>query len=217
MTKPKDPADSTPKPTDPAGPAVDEAPTSPVELQNMIEIIATAAAQSQGLRGSQLKEQVRELVTQVQGVAKEVELAMAVDESRKHTVSEIQRLIDVMMQAGQNTAKVIGPHRDAIARMFRHVDFEKMSMGLRLVHEYLQNPNAVTEDRIKELMGDLEATMGPLVNFDPTREDERRREEIKKDVQSQLEKIFRNTSFAPDVSNLAPPIDNDAPPKKKPE
>jgi hypothetical protein len=92
-----------------------------------------------------------------------------------------------------------------------------MSLGLRLVHEYLQNPNAVTEDRIKELMGDLEATMGPIVNYDPSREDEQRREEIKKDVQSRLEKIFKNTSFAPDMSNLVPPIDNDAPPKKKPE
>ncbi len=201
MAKPKDPADP-PVPAAPTSKPGD--PLAQLSMEQMIEVIATVSAQMQGLKGGELKDEVRSLVREVQHVAKDVEMKVAVDDTRKQAVGEIQRLLEILMQASVKTAQVIGPHRDAIAQMFRHVDFEKMSVGLKLINDYLKNPNAVTEVEIKSMMKDLEATMGPIVNYDPSREDEQRREELKQDVQSRLDKIFKNKSYKPDVSNLAP-------------
>ena len=192
MPKPKDPSDQpvSKAPTE----ASSDAPTPALEgqsLETMIEVLATATAQMQGLKGSQLKDTVRELVREVQNVARDVENKAAADESRKAATAEVERLVDVIARSSQQAAKALDPHRKAIAAMFRSVDFEKMSLGLKLINDYLNDPDTVTEQQIKKLLGEMQATMGPMVGYDPEREEAQQREEIRKDVQARLDKIFK--------------------------
>ena len=192
MAKPNDPVDSPP--IDPAKPVSVVTPEDPLKgkpLDYVIEVLANASGQLQGLKGAELKRHVAELVAQVQAVASSVQADLQAEESRKAAAAEVGRLIDVLARTSGMGGAAMAAHRDTIAKAFAGVDIEKMAQGLRLFADWLQHPTQVNEAEVKQLIEKLQATMGPMVGYDPAREDEARRERIKVDVQSRLDKIFR--------------------------
>jgi hypothetical protein len=160
-------------------------------LEVLIEVLATAAGQMQGLKGAELKERVTELTGQVQQVAKSVERQIADDEHRKQAAAEVERLIDMFVRTGTAAGKALEKHRDQIAAQFRGVDLQQVAAGMRVLADWMANPSAEKEVEAKALLEKLQTTMGPLVGYDPQREEEQRHAEIKANVRKSLDDIFR--------------------------
>ncbi len=164
-------------------------------LEVLIEVLATAAGQMQGLKGAELKARVSELTDQVQTLAKSVEQKVADDDQRKAAAAEVERLIDMFVRTGSAAGKALEKHRDQITAQFRSVDLQQVAAGMRVLADWMSNPTVEKEAEAKALMEKLQATMGPLVGYDPKAtqeaEDEKRRAEIKADVKKSLDEIFR--------------------------
>ena len=56
---------------------------------------------------------------------------------------------------------------------------------------WLRNPTADKSAQVQDLIANLQATMGTMTGLDPEREDEARREQIRKEVRASVEQIFR--------------------------
>jgi hypothetical protein len=160
-------------------------------LEVLIEVLATAAGQMQGLKGSELKQRVSELTGQVQTLAKSIEQTVADDEARKASAQEVERLIDMFVRTGTAAGKALEKHREQIAAQFRGVDLQQIAAGMRVLADWMANPSAEKEAEAKALMEKLQTTMGPIIGYDPQREEEQRRAEIKADVKKSLDEIFR--------------------------
>jgi hypothetical protein len=162
-------------------------------LEVLIEVLANAAGQMQGLKGAELKQHVTELTGQVQSLAKSIEQTVADDEARKAAAQEVERLIDMFVRTGTAAGKALEKHREQIATQFRGVDLQQVAAGMRVLADWMANPTVEKEAEAKALMEKLQTTMGPLVGYDPQREEEQRRAEIKADVKKSLDDIFRPT------------------------
>jgi len=160
-------------------------------LEVLIEVLATAAGQMQGLKGAELKRRVTELTGQVQSLARTIDQTVADDEARKAAAKEVERLIDMFVRTGTAAGKALDKHRDQIAAQFRGVDLQQIAAGMRVLADWMANPSVEKEAEAKALMEKLQTTMGPIVGYDPQREEEQRRAEIKADVKKSLDEIFR--------------------------
>jgi len=168
-----------------------EQPLTGQPLDVLIEVLATAAGQLEGLKGAELKKHVTELTHRVQQLAQSVEERVVVDEQRRAVAAEVERLIDVFVRTGTTAGNLIDKNREAIAKAFRGVDLDRVAEGLRLFADWMQNPTSQSETQVKQLVEQLQATLGPMVGYDPQREEEQRRAEIKADVKKSLDEIFR--------------------------
>lgn len=182
MAKPDDP----PKPPSPNP----ENPLAGAPLDLVIEVLANASGQLKGLQGLDLKKHVNEVVQQVKRLSESIERKVNDEELRKEASAEVERLIDSFTRTGSAASKVIAQNRDAIAKQFQGVSLEKIAEGMRLFADWLQNPNPQSEAQVKALIEQLQVTMGPMVGYDPAREEEERRAQIKADVRKSLDEIF---------------------------
>lgn len=195
MAKPKDPSDKPVKAGEAPPPERSgEEPIDPLAglpLQAMIEAIATAAGQLKGLQGPELKRAVNEAVFQIQGVANQAAAQNQAEEARIAAAAEVQRMLDIFARTSAGVSDALAPHRNAIASMFQNVSIDKIADGLRVISDYMKSPTPQNEATAKKLFDDLQATMGPVMSYDPAAADEERRAQIRADVQSRLDKIFR--------------------------
>jgi hypothetical protein len=164
-------------------------------LEVLIEVLATAAGQMQGLKGPELRTRVAEVTGQVQQLAKSIDQKVADEEQRKAAAKEVERLIDMFVRTGTDAGKALEKHREQITAQFRGVDLQQVAAGMRVLADWMANPSVEKEAEAKALLEKLQTTMGPLVGYDPKaaqeREDEKRRAEIKADVKKSLDDIFR--------------------------
>jgi hypothetical protein len=182
MTSKKDEPEATPSP---------EEMLAGQPLEVLIEVLATAAGQLEGLKGAELKKRATELTSQVQSLAKSVERTAADDQARVAAAKDVERLIDMFVRSGTAAGKALDKHRDQIAAQFRGVDLQQIAAGMRVLADWMANPSPEKEAEAKALMEKLQTTMGPIVGYDPEREREQRRAEIQADTKRRLDAIFR--------------------------
>lgn len=182
----------TSKKKDPAKkivPTADELSDAPLDV--LMDALAKVSGELQGKQGAELRKHVATVKVQVDTLVQQVQIKQEGEVARKVVAGEVEKLIDAVVKTGSEAGKALARQREPIANAFRGVDLDKMADGLRLFADWLKNPSEDTAAQVKELVEELQRTMGPLVGHDPAREDEERRAAIKKDVQASLDEIFR--------------------------
>jgi outer membrane murein-binding lipoprotein Lpp len=177
-----------PPPDDPKNPEATPV-AQPVEF--LVELLATAAGQLQGLKGTDLQKHVADLSAQVQTLAHNVEHKVHEEEARKVAAAEAEQLIDTVVRTGTAAGQALEASRAPILNALRSMDLQKLADAMRLIASFISSPTADNEAQAKQLVEKLQATLGPMVGFDPAREDEQRRAQIKADVRKSLDEIFR--------------------------
>lgn len=179
----------------------------------LMEVLAKASALSKGIQGEDAKSYVDTVKSQLLGLASQVEADERDHAARQAAAAEIERMLDTVMGAGVASAKALEPHREQIRAAFASADLSKIGEGLQLLASYLQNPTPDAKARTQSLLADLEKTFGPLVGYDPEREDRERREQIRTEVREHVAEIFAQMP-KPDLSFKPRPETDDEPDKK---
>jgi hypothetical protein len=193
----KAPAPAAPEPRGeasgqaPEAAAPAERPLDEYPLQVLVEAFAKVLAKQQGFEGVELRRHVSDLKGQVQSLVQMFEIKAAEERQRRQTTAEVERLLAGIAQTGTAAGRAIAAHREIIAQAFDGVDLARIADGLQVLVEWLRNPTDDQSAQVQELIASLQAAMGPVAGSDPEREDEARREQIRKDVRASVEQIVR--------------------------
>lgn len=110
--------------------------------------------------------------------------------------AEVEKLVDAIARAGAAASRAVTKQGAAASQASGSLDLSSLTDALRRFTALVQSGTPESQDKIKELLGQLEATFGSSVGklfaadaTRPTREDEERRAEITKDVQASLDEI----------------------------
>lgn len=160
-------------------------------LEAMIAGLAKAFGNQQGLTGPELQKYMSQVTGQVQHLVRSVQLQEHDHQQRKAAAAEVEKLIDQVAKTGSVVGKAVAAQRDTIAAQFRGVDLDKLAKGLRVFADWLQNPTDEGQAKVQELIDSLQQTMGPLIGYDPQREEQKRQEQIRATVKASLDEIFR--------------------------
>lgn len=76
-------------------------------------------------------------------------------------------------------------------------DLAQIAGALGVFAEWLRAPTPANEAGAERAMTDLQATMGPLVGWDPAREDAARRAQYQQEARAALDEIFRDKPEKP--------------------
>jgi hypothetical protein len=77
------------------------------------------------------------------------------------------------------------------------LDLAQLGEALRVFGEFLRAPTPASEVRAERAMQDLQLAIGPLVGWDPDREDREKREQYRREARAQLDEIFGDKSKKP--------------------
>ena len=186
MTSKKDP----PKPTSTPSKTPDtEAAKQPIEV--VTEVIANAIGHLRGLQSEDVAKAVSGVQREVQSLVSSVEQKANDPATRQAAAQEIEKLIELFTKTGAALGGALAAYKEPVMKAMQGVDMQKAADTLRMLADWMKNPSAEREAEVKKAVGELEATMGPLVGHDPVAEDRKRREEIKADVKASLDEIFR--------------------------
>jgi hypothetical protein len=72
------------------------------------------------------------------------------------------------------------------------IDLAQVTGALRVFTEWLRTPTPAHEAQAERAMSDLQATLGPLIGWDPGREDAARRAQYRQEARAALDEIFRD-------------------------
>jgi hypothetical protein len=160
-------------------------------LDELMEALATVSAKLQGKQGKELDAHVRKVKDSVKQLVQTVKLQEQDILLRQQAAAQVEELLDAVAKISNPAGQAVAGAREPIAQTFRGVDLAKMADGMRVFAEWLAHPNNANKAQAEQLVAQLQHVMGPMVGFDPEREDEERRAQIKKDVQKSLDEIFR--------------------------
>jgi hypothetical protein len=76
-------------------------------------------------------------------------------------------------------------------------DLAQIGDALRVFTAWLRAPSAANEAEAERAMAELQATLGPLVGWDPGREDAARRAQYRQEARAALDEIFRDKPGKP--------------------
>jgi hypothetical protein len=186
MTSKKDPP--TPSATPPKTPETEPA-KQPIEV--VTEVIANAIGHLRGLQGPDVAKAVSGVQREVQNLVSSVEEKANDPATRKAAAQEVERLIELFTKTGAALGGALAAYKEPVVKAMQGVDMQKAADTLRMLADWMKNPTAEREAEVKKAVGELEATMGPMVGHDPAREEQKRRDEIKADVKASLDEIFR--------------------------
>ena len=168
-----------------------EEPAPQQNLDELMEALATVSAKLQGKQGKELDTHVRHVKDSVKQLVQTVKLQEQDAIMRQQAAAQIEQLLDAVTKLQNPAGQAVAGARDPIAQTFRGVDLAKMADGMRVFAEWLAHPNNQNKAQAEQLVAQLQHTMGPMVGYDPEREDAERRAQIKADVQKSLDEIFR--------------------------
>lgn len=202
MTARKPPSKGTPEPP-PA--AADPLAGQPLDV--IIEVLARASGEMQGLRGTELRQHIATLTAQVEQLAAGIADRVRDEELRAEAAKEAQQLIDTLVRTGTQAAQTLERHREPLARAIQNLDLARVAEGLHLLADWMSNPTPEGEAKAKAMMEHLERTVGPSIGYDPEREERERKQQIQADVKKSLDEIFKPKKF--DIS-IKPPAKKDS-------
>jgi hypothetical protein len=76
-------------------------------------------------------------------------------------------------------------------------DLAQVSGALRVFTEWLRTPTAANEAKAERAMSELAATVGPLVGWDPAREDAAKRAQYRREARAALDELFADVPKKP--------------------
>ncbi len=76
-------------------------------------------------------------------------------------------------------------------------DLAQISAALRVFAEWLRAPTSANEAGAERAMSELAVTVGPLVGWDPAREDAARRAQYRQEARAALDEIFADKREKP--------------------
>jgi hypothetical protein len=76
-------------------------------------------------------------------------------------------------------------------------DLAQVSGALAAFAEWLRTPTRASEAQAERAMAELQATLGPIVGWDPAREDAARRAQYRQEARATLDEIFRDKPDKP--------------------
>ncbi len=215
-----DPTDETPVAgislrRQPAQPAPADKPQ--VTLTELVDVIAAAAAKLRQEDGAEIKRHLEEVRDQVAHVGQAAQAAQAAGAStgtttgagagagadtdaqaRKAAAAEVEKLVDAVARTGAAAKRAVARQGEPVRQAVGSLDLGSLTDALHRFTSLLQSGTPESQTKIKELLGQLEtafgSSVGKLFAADAERqkrEDAERRAEIKKDVQTSLDEIFR--------------------------
>ena len=110
---------------------------------------------------------------------------------RARAASEMERLIDQLIQSGNQLGQAIAPERAAIAQAFRRVDLARMSDGMRAFAAWISTPTDDAAAHVAALRARLAETLGPPTAGDPLASEAERRADFEREIAAAVEQIFR--------------------------
>lgn len=177
-------------PKEPLKPALPEDVLENLPLDQLMEMLGTVAGQAKGMAGEDIRKYIATIQQQVSGVQRAVDNDARDDAAKKAAAMQIEEMLETVKQTGTAVGTAIEPYREQIAGAFRRADLQQVGEAMMLIAQYLQSPSEEAKQRAQALVTELEAKLGPLVGYDPEREDAERRAKIRRDVKQQMEAIF---------------------------
>ena len=107
--------------------------------------------------------------------------------ARTRAVADVEQLQAIVAETGERRA----PGSPA------GFDLAQVSAALRVFAEWLRTPTSANEAQAERAMSELAATVGPLVGWDPAREDAARRAQYRREARAALDEIFADKPEKP--------------------
>jgi hypothetical protein len=167
-------------------------PADTLPVDQILQLLAAVTERARGPEGEVIRAFVDDVRAQVHQIAETTEADTEMNAAKKTVALQIERLLESVLATGVAIGKVIEPHQQQIQNAFAGADLSKVGDSLQLIASYMQNPDEETKQRAQSMLADLERTLGPLVGYDPEREDRERRERIRDEVKTSMSKIFAN-------------------------
>jgi hypothetical protein len=173
-----------------------------VAVAELIDVLAKATAKLRQDDGAELKQHVEEVRDQVAHFGQTMQASTGDEQARKAAAAQIEKLLEAVGKTGVAARRAVAKQgetvRQAAQQAISAIDLSALTDALRRFGALLASGTPESQARLKELLAQLEAAVGPslgkLMTPDPARQqraDQERRAAIKQDVQASLDEIFR--------------------------
>jgi hypothetical protein len=171
-------------------PTMQPVPLDELRIDHRVASLAIQSAMRRGLEGDEarraverMKREMAQLVTRLEGRARE-------EAERARSASEIERMLDQLIQSGSKLGQAIAPERAAIAQAFRRVPLPRMSDGMRAFAVWISTPAADPAAHVAALRDKLAEVLGPPTAGDPLASEAERRADFEREIAVAVEQIF---------------------------
>jgi hypothetical protein len=165
-------------------------PLDELRIHHRVASLAIQSAMRRGLEGDEarravdrMKREMAQLVTRLESRARE-------EAERARSASEIERMLDQLIESGNKLGKAIAPERAAIAQAFRRVALARMSDGMRAFAVWISTPTDDPAAHVAALRDKLADTLGPPTAGDPLASEAERRADFEREIAVAVEQIF---------------------------
>jgi hypothetical protein len=162
-----------------------------VGFAELIEALAAVSTRLQGVDAAEIRQQVGQVKQQVETLGEVMQERAEDEHARARAAESVERLIESIARTGTAAGRAVDRQRGPIQQALQGVDVTHLAAGLRVFADYLVNPTEENQEQARQIIETLQQTMGPLIGWDPAREQEERRAAIKRDVRASLDEIFR--------------------------
>lgn len=114
--------------------------------------------------------------------------------ARTRAAADVEQLQAIVAQTGAQAERQRTPEG---ATGLDGFDLARVSGALRVFAGWLRTPTRANEAQAERAMSELQATLGPLVGWDPAREDAARRARYQRAARAALDEIFRDKPDKP--------------------
>src|SRR5262249_46907467 len=153
--------------------------------------LAAESARRHGLSGVELQRVVERMKRQVSTLIKQLELRARDEAQRAKIASEMEKLLDRLIESGRDVGQAVARQRAPIVQAFRSVDLAHMAAGLHVLAAWLSTPADDATAHVAALQAKLSDALGPPTAGDPARSDEERRADFEREITAAIDQIFR--------------------------
>jgi hypothetical protein len=178
-------------------PALQPVPLDELRIDARVQSLAIQSALRRGLEGVEAQRAVERMKRDMAALVARLEARARHEGERARTASEMERLLDQLIQSGNKLGQAIAPERAAIAQAFRRVDLARMSDGMRAFAAWISTPADDAAAHVAALRARLAETLGPPTAGDPLASEAERRADFEREIAAAVEQIFRGAEPPP--------------------